>query len=84
MVEKEMLKILVCPQDHTPLKLAGKELLARVNRAISAGQVENHGGQPVRQLLDGALVRNDESLLYPIIDDIPVLLVDESIRLDDI
>ena len=84
MINQEILKILVCPQDQAPLRLADEELLARVNGAISAGQIENQGGEPVRQLLEAALVRRDDALLYPITDDIPVLLSDEAIRLDQI
>lgn len=82
MIDKELLKILVCPQDRTPLSLADDQLLARLNQAITAGKVKNQGGKAVRELLQGGLVRQDKTLLYPIVDDIPVLLTDEAITLD--
>ena len=82
MIDKELLKILVCPQDRTPLSLADDRLLARLNQAITAGKVKNQGEKAVRELLQGGLVRQDKTLLYPIVDDIPVLLTDEAITLD--
>ena len=73
-----MLDILVCPDNQTPLGLADDDLLARVNRAIAEGRVKNRGGQAVNEPLAGALVRKDQTLLYPIVDDIPVMLIDEA------
>jgi len=84
MIDKEMLEIFVCPQDQSPLRLADEELVAKINRAIAAGEIKNQGGQPLTDRLDGGLVRQDGATLYPIIDDIPVLLIDEAIPLDQI
>jgi len=84
MIDENLLEILVCPEDRTPLRLADDRLLARLNKAIVAGQVENRAGQPVEKPLKCALVRQDDTLLYPVVDDIPVLLVDEAISLDQL
>jgi len=84
MIDKQLLEILVCPKDHTPLKPVGGELLARINRAIAAGKAENLSGRAIEEPLSGGLVRQDEALLYPIVDDIPVLLIDEAIALEQI
>ena len=84
MIDKEILQILVCPEDRAPLTLAGDDLLARLNRAIAAGQIRTRGGRTVEEPLRGGLVRRDKTLLYPVIDDIPVLLVDEAIALEQI
>lgn len=81
MIDKKLLATLVCPSDRTPLTLAGEQLLARLNRAIAARVVTNQAGRIVEQPLDAGLVRQDKALLYPIIDDIPVLLADEAIAL---
>jgi uncharacterized protein YbaR (Trm112 family) len=80
-INKELLEILVCPADRTPLALAEADLVARLNRSIAEGRVKNVGGETVERQLDGGLVRKDQKLLYPIIDGIPVLLVDEAIGL---
>ncbi|HUT12656.1 MAG TPA: hypothetical protein VMY42_19325 [Thermoguttaceae bacterium] len=84
MIDKQLLEILVCPENRTSLSLAEDELLARLNRAIAAGKIKNRGGQPLQQQLGGGLVREDGTLLYPIVDNIPVLLIDEAVPLDQI
>ena len=84
MIDEKLLQILVCPKDQTALSLADDRLLAKVNRAIAEGEVRNLGGQAVTELLQGGLIREDRALLYPVVEDIPVLLVDEAISLDQI
>lgn len=84
MIGEDLLEILRCPQDKSRLHVADEELLARVNQAIAAGQVQNHSGTKIAEPLLGGLVREDNRVLYPIIDDLPVLLIDESIPLDSI
>lgn len=79
MIDKELLKILACPQTHQPLAEASEDLLAKVNAAIEAGGVKNVGGEAVSEALPGGLVREDGSIIYPIRDKIPVLLIDEGI-----
>jgi uncharacterized protein YbaR (Trm112 family) len=81
MIDKGLLKVLVCPKDHTPLMVADSRLTARLNRAISAGQVVNCAGRSVARPIGGGLVRQDKTLLYPIVDGIPILLADEAILL---
>jgi uncharacterized protein YbaR (Trm112 family) len=46
--------------------------------------LHNLAGQSITQPVDGALVRKDKKLLYPIIDGIPVMLSDQAIPLDQI
>ena len=81
MIDKEFLEILVCPQNHMPLELADAALLARLNRAIAEGRITSTAGRPVEDSLQGGLVRQDHALLYPIVDEIPVLLAEEAIAL---
>jgi uncharacterized protein YbaR (Trm112 family) len=82
MIRPELLKMLVCPESKSELSLASNELIERVNRAIAAGQLANKAGRPVAGPLDGGLVRAEGDVLYPIVDDIPMMLVDEAIPLD--
>ena len=82
MISTELLKILVCPENQSSLNVASGELLARLNRAIASGQLNNRAGQKLERPLGGGLLRQDERVLYPIIDEIPMLLVDEGIPLD--
>lgn len=80
-IDQTLLDILVCPETKQPLRVADKEVLDGLNASIGAGSVTNRGGEPVTVGLDEALVREDGTLLYPIRDDIPIMLIDESIPL---
>jgi uncharacterized protein YbaR (Trm112 family) len=80
-ISQELLDLLVCPANHTPLALASQELVASINRSISAGEAKNKGGQILAKPIDGGLVRQDGTILYPIVDGIPILLIDEAIML---
>ena len=84
MIDKKLLEILVCPERRTPLRIAEQTLLERLNRAIGAGRVKNKLGETVEEPLAGGLVSQDDVLLYPVIDEIPVLLVDEAIPLEQL
>lgn len=82
MVDQELLDILVCPETKQPVRLADEALLARLNAAIARGGVMNRGRQPVTELVREGLVREDGLLLYPVRDDIPIMLIDEAIPLE--
>jgi uncharacterized protein YbaR (Trm112 family) len=82
MLRAELLRILVCPENQSALEPASSDLVARVNRAITARSIKNRAGQVLERPLAGGLVRADRAVLYPIIDEIPMMLVDEGILLD--
>ena len=84
MITPELLAMLRCPEDHSRLSLAGTELLTRLNLAVAGGRLKNRAGQKIEKSLDAALVRADGQVAYPIVDEIPILLVDEGIRLADV
>lgn len=81
MVDQELLDILVCPETKQPVRLAEAGLLERLNAAIDAGEVRNQGGEAVTERVEEALVREDGAVLYPVRDDIPIMLIDEAIPL---
>jgi uncharacterized protein len=84
MIDKELMKIIVCPINHQPLHEADRQLIDSLNRAVNAGLVKDHAGRPVTETLQEGLVRQDGLVLYPVRDNIPVLLADEGIPLDAI
>ena len=81
-MNSELLEILVCPETMQTLVMADAETLDRVNQAVDGGSLVNQGGDRVKKRIEEGLVREDGNVLYPVKDDIPVMLLDEAIRLD--
>lgn len=84
MVDQELLDILVCPETKQPVRPASAEILSRVNAAVAEGELKNRGGQAVTEAVAEGLVREDGAVLYPVRDEIPIMLVDEAIPLADL
>jgi len=82
-IDPRLLEILVCPDTHQPVSEADESLVERVNASITAGSAHCVGGKPTTESIDGGLVRKDGRVLYPIRDEIPIMLVDQAIELDD-
>ena len=81
MIDAELLKILCCPETHQAVSVADSSLVEKLNQQIAAGKLQNRGGQPLKERIDGGLVRADGKFVYPIRQDIPVMLIDEAIPL---
>lgn len=81
MIDPELLKIMCCPETHQNIAPAEPTLIEKLNHQINAGQLRNRAGHPVREKIDGGLVRSDRKFLYPIRQDIPIMLIDEAIPL---
>lgn len=81
MLDPELLALLVCPETHQDLTEAGPEEVARLNDAIAQGKMRTAKGVGVAQPVDGALIRADRLIAYPVRDDIPVMLVAEGLSL---
>ena len=79
-----LLELLVCPETKGNLALASSELVRQLNTAIEKGTLLNRAGERVTQKLEAALVRQDQAVVYPVRDDIPELLLDEQIALDQL
>lgn len=84
MVDSKLLEILVCPDSKQPVSLASDELVTNLNQAISSGSLTNKLGNKIEEAIDGALITEDKKICYPIRSDIPVMLIDESIALDQV
>lgn len=82
-IDKDLLAILCCPETKQDVSLADKAIIVRLNDRIRNGTVKNRGGHLVQEPIDGGLIRADHAILYPIRDDIPVMLIDEAIPLDE-
>jgi uncharacterized protein YbaR (Trm112 family) len=84
LISKDLLEMLVCPESHQSLTIARAELVERINRGIEKGQVNNAGGTKMVKPFDGGLLRADGKVFYPVLDEIPVLLADEAILLEQL
>ena len=81
MIDKELLKIMCCPETHQPLEFADEETVKRINSEIKSGRIKNRAGEIVREEIDGGLIRSDKKYLYPVRKGIPIMLIDEAIPL---
>jgi uncharacterized protein YbaR (Trm112 family) len=80
-ISQDLLEILVCPETRQPVALADASVRARLNAEIDAGRLRNRGGDKVAERIDEGLLRQDGKVLYVVDDDIPVMLIEESIEL---
>jgi uncharacterized protein YbaR (Trm112 family) len=81
-IDNELLEILVCPESQQTVKLATAETLQRLNSEIDAARLRNRGGDVVDKHIEEGLLREDGKVLYIIDDSIPIMLIDQSIKLD--
>ena len=84
MIDPEVLKVLCCPETRQPVRLADSALLNQLNERIAARGLLNRTGRSISEALSEGLVRSDGKILYPVRNDIPVMLVEEGIPLDNI
>lgn len=80
-IDQQLLAILVCPESGQPLELAEPPLLAKLNAEIRAERLRSRGGEILKKEIREGLVREDGRFLYVIDDDIPIMLIDQSIAL---
>ena len=58
-----------------------QELLEILVCPVASGSLRNRGGRQVESAPSEGLVREDGRILYPVEDDIPVMLIEESFEL---
>ena len=81
MIDQALLDILACPETKEAVRLAPDSVVENVNGMIRAGTLVNRGGEKVTELIDSGLIRADGKYLYPIREEIPIMLIDEAIPL---
>jgi uncharacterized protein YbaR (Trm112 family) len=79
MIDKELLAILCCPETKQNVALAGDDVIQKINDGIKAGNVANRDGLTIKEPIEAGLLRADGKFLYPIREDIPIMLIDEAI-----
>ena len=78
-VDGKLLEILCCPVSKVPLIRLSASRLKKLNEAISAGEVQYVHGEAVDEPLREALITEDSRVIYPVVDDIPILLEERGI-----
>ena len=76
--------MLVCPETHQPLHEAEPALLDQLNALIRAEELRNRSGDLITESLPEGLIREDRQLLFPVVDGIPKMIVDEAIALNEV
>ncbi|MGH7884300.1 MAG: Trm112 family protein [Thermodesulfobacteriota bacterium] len=82
MIDKKLLDIVVCPETKKALKFAENSLIKKINEMIELGKLKNRSDNLVDKKIDGGLITIEQTeYLYPIREEIPILLIEESIPL---
>ncbi len=74
-VDQQLLDILVCPQSQGPLALV--DLPEAVRQRLAEKYREHFRDE--EPVVEQGLHCSDSSLIYPIVSDIPIMLVDEAL-----
>lgn len=83
-IDPELLAILCCPETKQPLALLDEGEVSRLNEQIQQGKLRNQSGSTIQDMLQGGLIRSDRRRVYPIRDNIPILLIEEGISVEGI
>jgi uncharacterized protein YbaR (Trm112 family) len=79
MINKELLKILCCPEAKQNVQYLEGAVIDTINSAIKKGTLKSRNNQAVKDPIDAGLLREDRKYLYPVREDIPIMLIDEAI-----
>lgn len=82
MLDAKLLEILCCPETRQDVSIAPASMIEQLNGRVEAGTLKNRAGETIREKLDGGLLRADNKVLYPVREDIPVMLIEEAVPLD--
>ncbi len=83
MVAKDLIDILCCPETKQDITLIEGAVIDKVNAKIKQGVLKNRGGEILKEPIDSGLLREDRKYLYPIREDIPIMLIDEAIPFEE-
>lgn len=79
MINKDFLDILCCPETKQELVYIEGATIQSINKEIKKGTLKNRGNEQIKESIDAGLLREDRQYIYPIREDIPIMLIDEGI-----
>jgi len=80
----DALKFLRCPDTGSRLFIASGAIIGELRDAVSRGEIVNRLGKTISTNIDNALVNESSTLLYPVVNEIPQMVLDEAIPLDQL
>lgn len=83
-MDRHLLDILRCPITGQNLQPLPREKLGKLNAAIGDGALRYRDGETVERALDAALITANGTTVYAIRDDIPVMLEDKAIPVEQL
>ena len=82
-IDRQLLEILCCPVTKQPLRPLSTDELGQINQQIAGGKIINAGNGSVTEALSEGLITQNGQRIYRIDDDIPVMLENEAVALDE-
>ncbi len=79
----DLLNILCCPETREDIRPMTDKEIEALNRWIRSGGQRYRDGSPIELPVTEALVTVDGSRCYLVLDDIPVMLIDKIIDLEE-
>ncbi|MBD2179739.1 hypothetical protein H6S82_15360 [Planktothrix sp. FACHB-1355] len=79
MLNKKIQAILVCPETKKSVHLASQPLIDELNFRIEREEIKTRGGHKVENKIDGGLLYEDGTWLYPIENGTPIMVINEAI-----
>lgn len=83
-ISQDLLNILCCPETKEDVHLISDDDIIRINKAITSGRVLQRDGTAVSGEIDSGLLREDGKYLYPIRENIPIMLIEEAIDMSTV
>ena len=78
-LDRQLLELLVCPITKQPMFLLKEAQLEKLNVLIEAGEIQSADGNVLSTPLHQALISRNGTVIYPVENDIPVMLEERSI-----
>lgn len=83
-IEPKHLATLRCPVSKRPIDLLRASSLDRLNQKIQASEIKDNNGRTLSTPLEQALITDTGTVIYPIVDGVPVLIEADGIAASQI